>query len=158
MGSPAQKNETTGVLTSNRKARHDYHVLERIEAGIALRGTEVKTIRAGHASLTGAYASAKDGEMWIHHMNVPAYEHGNRFNHEPDRPRRLLLHAHEIRKLAAAIEQQGQTLVPLGLYLKNGRIKLDLGLCKGKTHGDQRETIKRRTADREAQRAMSGRG
>ncbi|MDA0577149.1 MAG: SsrA-binding protein SmpB [Verrucomicrobia bacterium] len=157
MGSPAQTKETAGVLTSNRKARHDYHILQRIEAGIALRGTEVKALRAGHASLTGAYALAEENGLWLKHLSIPAYEHGNRFNHEPERPRRLLLHANEIRRLAQAVEQQGQALIPLSIYLKKGLIKVELGVCRGKTHGDRRETIKARTTEREVRRAIASR-
>ncbi|MCE9616640.1 MAG: SsrA-binding protein SmpB [Lentisphaerae bacterium] len=155
MGSQARKE--TSVLASNRKARHDFHILNRVEAGIELRGTEVKSLRAGQANLTGAYARAENGQMWLYHLTIPAYEFGNQFNHDPERVRRLLLHKHEIDRLSALVEQQGQTLVPLGLFLKNGRVKVDLGICKGKTHGDQRETLRRRTADREAQRAIAAR-
>jgi SsrA-binding protein len=156
MASAAPKE--TSVLAVNRKARRDYTVLDHLEAGIELRGTEVKVIRAGQAGLIGSHVRIEDGEAWIHHLTVPGYEHGNRFNHDPERPRRLLLHRREIRRLAAAVEQHGQALIPLRLYLKHGRVKVDIGLCRGKTHGDKRETLRRRTADREAQRAMARRG
>jgi SsrA-binding protein len=138
----------------NRKARRDYHVLDRIEAGIELLGTEVKSIRGSHASLVGGFAKIEEGQVWLHGLNIPPYEHGNRFNHEADRPRRLLLHRREINKLQAQAEQQGHALVPLRLYLKRGRIKVELGICRGKRHEDKRETLKQRTADREAARAM----
>lgn len=147
----------SSVLASNRKARRDYVTLDRFEAGIQLVGTEVKSIRGGHASLAGGYASIENGEVWLQHLNIPAYEHGNRFNHEPARPRRLLLHRREIRRLTAQVEQKGFTVIPLSLYLKRGRIKVELGVCRGKRHEDKRETLKQRTADREAARVMAGR-
>ena len=138
----------------NRKARRDYHVLDRIEAGVELFGTEVKSIRGGHASLVGGFARIEDGQVWLHSLNIPPYEHGNRFNHEADRPRRLLLHRREINRLQAHTDRQGQALVPLRLYLKRGRVKVEIGICQGKRHEDKRETLKQRTADREAARAM----
>jgi len=152
-----QTSKDTSVLAANRKARHDYLVLSTLETGIELRGTEVKAVRGGEASMLGAYASVERGELWLHHLNIPAYEFGNRFNHEPKRARRLLVHRTELRRLAASVEQEGQTLVPLSLYLKRGIVKVELAVCKGKTHGDRRETLKRRTADREAQRDIAAR-
>ena len=153
MAAPAKPENPT--LAANRKARHDYAVLDRIEAGIALVGTEVKSVRNGKASLAGGFARIEQGEAWLHHVNISPYDHGNVFNHEPDRPRRLLLHRQELRSLAAETEQKGLTLVPLRLYLKRGRIKVELGLCRGKTHGDKRETLRRKTADQEARRAVA---
>lgn len=144
-------------LATNRKARRDYHVIERIEAGIALRGTEVKSVRNGHLSLAGAFGRAEPDGIILQGMTIQPYDHGNRFNHEPDRPRRLLLHKKEIERLRAHVEQKGCALVPLNVYLKRGRVKVELGLCRGKTHGDKRETMKRRTADREAARAIAER-
>jgi len=144
-------------LAANRKALRDYHVLERFEAGIALRGTEVKSARAGHVSLAGAYGRAEPDGITLHGMTIQPYEHGNRFNHEPDRPRRLLLHKREIDHLSAQVEQKGCALVPLNVYLKKGLVKVEIGLCRGKTHGDKRETMKRKTAQREAERAMAER-
>lgn len=152
-----QTSKDSSVLAANRKARHDYLVLSTLETGIELRGTEVKAVRGGEASLLGAYARVERGELWLHHLNIPAYEYGNRFNHEPKRARRLLVHRTELRRLAASVEQEGQTLVPLSLYLKRGIVKVELAVCKGKTHGDRRETLKRRTADREAQRDIASR-
>jgi SsrA-binding protein len=152
-----QTSKDTSVLAANRKARHDYLVLSTLETGIELRGTEVKAVRGGEASMLGAYASVERGELWLHHLNIPAYEFGNRYNHEPKRARRLLVHRTELRRLAASVEQEGQTLVPLSLYLKRGIVKVELAVCKGKTHGDRRETLKRRTADREAQRDIAAR-
>ena len=154
MATPGAQKEA-GPLASNRKARHDFEILSHLEAGIALLGTEVKSIRAGQANLLGSYARVDNGQVWVHHLNIMPYECGNRFNHEPERPRRLLLHRNEIRRLASLVDQQGQVLVPLSLYLKQGHIKLDLGICRGKTHGDRRETLKRRTSERETQRAIA---
>jgi len=132
----------------------DYHVLERIEAGIELRGTEVKSIRLGHVSMTGAYARIDEGEAWLLGLNISPYDHGNQFNHDPERPRRLLLHKAEIRKLQAQSEQKGLALVPLSMQFRRGKVKVEIGVCRGKQAHDKRETIKRRTADREAARAM----
>jgi SsrA-binding protein len=142
-------------VASNRRARHDYHILDRFEAGIELRGTEVKSIRAGTVSLAGAFARFEEGQLFLHGMNVAPYEFGNRFNHPNSRPRRLLLHRREIARLGVQQEQKGCALVPLSLYLKNGRVKVELGVCKGKQQFDKRETLRRRTADREAARAMA---
>jgi SsrA-binding protein len=141
-------------ITVNRRALRDYHVLERIEAGIELRGTEVKSIRLGHISMTGAYARIENGEAWLMGLNISPYDHGNQFNHAPERPRRLLLHKQEIRKLQAQAEQKGLALVPLAMHFRRGRVKVEIGVCRGKQSHDKRETIKRRTADREAARAM----
>jgi len=149
--------KTAATLAVNRKARHDYHIVERIEAGIELRGTEVKSMRAGQTSLAGGFARAREGEIFLYNVTVPAYEHGNRFNHEPDRPRRLLLHRREIVRLGAQIEQKGCVLVPLALVLRRGRVKVELGLCRGKRLDDRRETLRRRTAERETEREIAGR-
>ena len=153
MGAP----ETTArkTIASNRKALHDFFVMERVEAGIALVGTEVKAVRTGQASLAGSFARVENDEVWLHHANIPPYEFGNRFNHDPLRTRRLLLHRREIDKLKAHAEQKGHALVPLSLYLHRGRVKVDLGICKGKRQSDKRETLRRKTADMEAKRAMA---
>lgn len=143
------------VLATNRKARHDYHILDAIEAGIELRGTEVKSARAGEVSLSGGYAQIQDGQVILQHINIAPYVAGNRFNHDPERPRRLLLHKKEIRRLQGRVEQEGNTLVPLKCYLKHGFVKIELGLCKGKLQNDKRETIRRRDADRETSRAVA---
>lgn len=142
-------------LADNRKAFRDYFVLERFEAGIELRGTEVKSVRAGHVSLASAFADVDEGEAILRDLNIKPYEHGNRFNHDPDRPRRLLLHRREIDRLRGQIEQKRLTLIPLSVYLKRGLVKVELGLCKGKQHTDRREELKRRDADREARRAIA---
>ena len=142
-------------LARNRKALHDFEVLERLEAGLALVGTEVKVVRAGHAGLQGAYAQVdrNTGEAWLCGVNIPPYGFGNLFNHDSLRARKLLLHRRELLKLRAHEERKGCTIVPLSLYLKRGRVKCELGVCRGKDTVDKRETIKRRELDREARRA-----
>ena len=146
---------STKPLAANRKAFHDYFVIERYEAGIELRGTEVKCARDGHVSLPGGFARVEGDEVFLHNVTIPVYEFGNRFNHEPARRRRLLFHRKEIRKLQVQTEQKGHTLVPLSVYLKHGLVKVEIGLCKGKRQGDKRETLRRKTADREAERAVA---
>ncbi|MCC5849234.1 MAG: SsrA-binding protein SmpB [Verrucomicrobia bacterium] len=143
------------VLATNRKARHNYHILDTLEAGIALCGTEVKAIRNHELSIEEAFAVEHKGEVFLHNLHVRAYSHGNRFNHEPVRIRKLLLHKREIRKLAGQLSQEGLTLVPLDLHLRRGKIKVQLGIAKGKNQGDKRETLKKREADRDARRALS---
>jgi len=142
-------------IASNRKALHDYEVLDRFEAGIELRGTEVKSLRQGHVSMIGSYAQVENGQVILYGVTIQPYEYGNRFNHAPDRPRRLLLHKREIFKLQAGVEKKGHSLIPLKLYFKNRRVKVELGLCRGKKLFDKRETLKRKTADREAARAIA---
>jgi len=147
----------SGHVASNRKAFHDYRVLERFEAGIELRGTEVKSLRARQVSLAESYARPQADGIYVHRMHIQPYEHGNVFNHDPLRPRRLLLHRREMEHLAAQVTQKGRTLVPLAVYFKRGHAKLELGLCTGKELHDKRETLKRRTDTREAQREISSR-
>jgi SsrA-binding protein len=142
-------------IAANRRALHDYAVLERFEAGIQLCGTEVKSVRAGEVSLPGSFASVENGNITLHHLKISTYEHGNRFNHEPTRPRRLLLHRKEITKLQVQTDQKGFALIPLSVYIKKGHVKVELGLCKGKQQQDKRETLKRKTAERETQRAIA---
>jgi SsrA-binding protein len=144
-------------IAANRKAHHEYAVLDRLEAGIELRGTEVKSVKAGNVSLAGGFAREENGQVWLHSINIAAYEQGNRFNHDPVRPRRLLLHKKEILKLAAQSQQKGCSLVPLSMVVRRGLIKVEIGVCKGKTLGDKRETLRRKTAEREARRAISSR-
>jgi len=153
----ASKDKSYRNLALNRKALRDYVVQERHEAGIELRGTEVKSVREGHINLSGAYANVEGGQVKLYNVNIPAYEYGNRFNHEPDRPRRLLLHRKEINRLQVQTEQKGYALIPIRVYSMRGLIKVELGLCKGKRRGDKREVLKRRTADREADRAIKNR-
>ena len=147
----------SGTVARNRKALHDFEVLERLEAGLALQGTEVKVVRAGHAGLQGAYAQIdkNTGEAWLCGVNIPPYGFGNIFNHDSLRARKLLLHRRELLKLRAHEERKGCTVVPLALYLKRGRVKCELGVCRGKDTVDKRETIKRRELDREARRAVA---
>lgn len=144
-----------GVLATNRKARHNYEILETLEAGIVLAGTEVKSIRNRELSIEEAFAVEQKGELFLHNLHVRAYSHGNIHNHEPQRIRKLLLHRREIRKLGAQTSQQGLTIVPLDLHLRNGKIKVQLGLAKGKNVSDKRESLKKKQSDREARRAMA---
>jgi SsrA-binding protein len=145
-------------VATNRKAQRDYHVLEKIETGIELRGTEVKSIRAGNLNLTEGYARLeKSGEVFLHGVHINPYDHGNVFNHDPVRPRKLLLHRREIKRLFGQTAIKGHSLIPLRAYFKRGNLKVELGLCKGKQAIDKREDIKRKTADREMERAMRSR-
>ena len=147
------------VVAENRRARFDYHIEEKYEAGIALQGTEVKALRAGEASIAESYAEVKDGEVWLINSNIPEYSHGNRLNHEPRRPRKLLLNAREIGKLFGAVERKGMTLVPLSIYFNSqGRAKVELALAKGKQAHDKRQTIKERDWKRDKARLMRERG
>ena len=142
---------------SNRKAFHDYFVLERYEAGIELSGTEVKSIRAGTLNLKDAYCLVKGGEIFIKGMHVSPYEKGNIFNRDPDRDRRLLMHKKEIGKLAAKTAQEGLALIPLSVYFKDSRVKVEVGLCRGKKLYDKRESDAKRQAARDIDRAMKNR-
>ena len=141
------------VAAQNRKAFHDYFVEDRYEAGIELFGTEVKSIRQGAANLKDSFCTAKDGEVYAYHLHISPYEQGNIFNRDPDRPKRLLLHKREIRKLYDLQKQDGYALIPLSLYFKNGRVKVELGLCKGKKNYDKRQALAQRDAKREMDRA-----
>ena len=142
------------IAAQNRKAHHDYFVEDRYEAGIELAGTEVKSIRQGRVNLKDSYCVAKDGEIYAHSMHISPYEQGNIFNRDPMRPKKLLMHKSEIRKLDGLVSRQGYTLVPLEIYLKDGRMKLQLGLCRGKAEHDKRDTIAKRDADRDIRRAL----
>lgn len=144
-------------VARNPKATHDYHILETLEAGLMLRGTEVKSLRAGKASIREAYATLRNAELWLEGMHITPYEQGNRWNHDPVRSRKLLLHRRELERLIGQL-QQGRTLVPLELYFIRGKAKLGLGLAIGKKAHDRREDLKRRIADREIARAMATRG
>ena len=145
------------VLVQNRKARHEYFILETFECGIELCGTEVKSLRNGKANLTDAYASIDNGEVFIKGMNISPFEQGNIFNRDPLRVRKLLLHKQEIRKLIGQIKQQGLTLIPLSVYLKGSLVKVSLGLAKGKKLYEKREDIAKRDAKRDAERAIKAR-
>ncbi|HEX5633057.1 MAG TPA: SsrA-binding protein SmpB [Gemmatimonadales bacterium] len=141
------------LVAQNRKASHDYTILDTIEAGLVLAGTEVKSLRSGKASLQESWATIDDGEVFVHQMHIPPYEQGNRWNLDPVRKRKLLLHRSEIEKLRKAVEQKGQTLIPLKLYFTRGRAKLLLGVAKGRKSHDKREAIAERDAKREMDRA-----
>ncbi|NLM53963.1 MAG: SsrA-binding protein SmpB [Firmicutes bacterium] len=140
-------------IAENRKARHDYHIEETIEAGIALQGTEVKSLRLGRVNLRDSYAKVENGEVFLHGVHISPYEQGNRFNHDPLRVRKLLLHKREIRRLIGKTREEGYTLVPTKLYFKNGKCKVELALAKGKKLYDKRDAIARRDAERRARQA-----
>lgn len=142
------------VIAENRKARHDYFVEEKLEVGIILTGTEIKSIRAGRVNLKDSYAEISGGELWLTQMHISPYEQGNRFNHEPLRKRKLLLNKSEIVKLTAEVQQQGMTLIPLKIYLKQGLAKIELGLCKGKKNYDKRQDIAKKDAKRDMDREL----
>lgn len=141
-------------MAQNKKAFHDYFVEERLECGMELKGTEVKSMRQGRMNLKESFAIVKDGEVLVCGMHISPYEQGNQFNRDPLRPKRLLLHKNEIRKLDGLVARQGYTLVPLEVYLKDGRMKLQLGLCKGKAEHDKRDAVAKRDADRDIRRAL----
>lgn len=151
-----EKREDDGrkTIVRNRRARFDYELLDSLEAGIALRGPEVKSLRAGLANLADAYASVRGGSIFLHHLHIPPYPQAGRENPEPRRDRRLLLHRREIARLAGELGDPGMTLVPLSLYWKDGRCKVELGLVRGRKRGDKREAIRRREEEREVQRAV----
>jgi SsrA-binding protein len=145
------------VIAENRKARHDYFVEERYEAGIILTGTEIKSIRAARVNLKDSYAEVINGEVWLNQMHISPYEQGNRFNHDPLRKRKLLLNRSEINKLLGKVQQQGMTLIPLKIYLKQGLAKIELGLCKGKKSYDKRDDLANRDAKRQMERELRDR-
>ena len=140
------------VFAENRKARHDYTVLETIECGIVLTGTEVKSVRHGEVSLSGSYGAVLKGELWLVGADIAAYKFGNRFNHEPKSMRKLLVHAKEARDLQLKTEAKGLTLIPLKVFLKNGRVKVDLGVCRGKQLHDKRDALKKKALRRDLER------
>jgi len=146
------------IVVQNRKARHDYFVLETWEAGLELKGTEVKSIRLGQCNLKDSYAAVKDGEMFVYGMHISPYEKGSYFNTDPMRPKRLLMHKQEIRKANQNVMQKGLALIPLNVYLKDGRMKLELALCKGKKLYDKRDDLAKRDAKRDIERSMREKG
>ena len=150
--------EAVKVIAVNRRATHDYHIDDRIEAGIVLNGTEIKSIREGRVNLREGYARVIGDEAWLVNVHIAPYEQGNRYNHEPLRDRKLLLHRDEIATLVGKVRQRGYTLIPMQLYLKNGRAKVELGLARGKKQFDKRESIARREAQRDIDRALRARG
>ena len=147
----------SGQEIHNHKAGRDYHVLESVETGIALQGTEVKSLRAGQGNLNDAFARIEKAEAWLYNFHISPYDKGNRENHEPKRVRKLLLHKREILKMLGAVSTEGRTLIPLKGYFKGPHFKILLGIGKGKTHGDKRQDIKKRDVDREIRRAMARR-
>jgi SsrA-binding protein len=144
-------------ICRNRRAFHEYEVFDRLECGLVLTGTEVKSLRDGHANLEDAYAKIEDGEVFLIGSDIPEYAMGNRMNHKPKRPRKLLLHRREIGRFAGKASQRGFTLVPLRLYFKNGRAKVELAVCRGKQTHDKRQDLKKKDADREIRRTMNER-
>jgi SsrA-binding protein len=146
------------MVAVNRRARHEYDIQDTVEAGVVLTGTEIKSIRAGKVNLQDAYARVENHEAWLHNMNIAAYTQGNRFNVDPVRPRKLLLHRREIDRLLGRAQERGLTLVPLSVYLRNGFAKVELGVGKGKRLYDKRQSIADREARREAERALKDRG
>jgi SsrA-binding protein len=147
------------LIVDNRRARHDYHLLDKVEAGLVLSGTEVKSLRSGKATLQQAFAEVREGEAWLHGVHIPEYTQGNRSNHDPDRPRKLLLHRREIDRLYGQVREKGYTVVPTRLYFKEGRVKVELALARGKELRDKRRDVAERDARREMERALkSARG
>jgi len=151
------KGESKKIIASNRKARHDYAILELFEAGVALLGTEVKSLREGHASLTDAFATVDDGEVFLRNLHIPEYLHGSWTNHEPRRTRKLLLHRQQIDRLVGKIRDGNLTLVPLSLYFSGGNVKVELALARGKQAHDKRQDLARRDAQREVVRELGRR-
>lgn len=159
MARPRPAQEKVKTVAENRRARFDYFIEQTYEAGIALTGTEVKSLRFGEGSIAEAYAEVNDGGVWLVNSNIPEFSHGNRFNHEPKRPRKLLLHEREINKLHGAVAREGMTLVPLSIYFNGrGRAKVELALAKGKKAHDKRDSIKERDWKREQGRLLRDRG
>jgi SsrA-binding protein len=146
------------VIAQNKKARHEYHIVDTYECGLVLTGTEVKSLRAGRASLVDGYALIKDGEAWLQNVHIPEYEEGTWTNHEPRRPRKLLLHRYEILRLIGKTKETGLTLIPLAMYFKDGRAKVEIALAQGKKLHDKRQALAEKQAGREAARALARRG
>ena len=151
------KSEDIRMVSRNRRATHDYEISERLECGVVLVGTEVKSLRAGHCNLEDAYAKIEHGELWLIGCEIPEYAMGNRLNHKPKRTRKLLLHRRELNKFAGKASERGYTLVPLGVYFKNGRAKVEIAVGRGKQVHDKRDTLKKAEAKRDIQREMSRR-
>jgi SsrA-binding protein len=152
-----EQDDGTAMIARNKRARHDYHILQTWEAGLVLRGTEVKSLRDGKANLTDAYAIIKDGEIHLLNLHIAGYAHGNQFNHEPTRTRKLLLHKKEIQRMIGDVERKGLTLIPLDLYFKAGIAKVTLALGKGKQLHDKREDLKKKDDERDMARAARSR-
>jgi SsrA-binding protein len=152
------REEGRKLIAQNRKARHDYHLDDKLEAGLVLTGTEVKSLRAGRASLVDGYVDIKDGELWLRNVHIPEYTEGTWNNHEPRRPRKLLLHREQIRKLTNKTQESGLTIIPLSLYFQDGYAKVEIAVARGKKNYDKRQALAERQAKRDADRAMSQRG
>ncbi|HEY7919334.1 MAG TPA: SsrA-binding protein SmpB [Streptosporangiaceae bacterium] len=153
----ASKRQST-VIARNRRARHDYHLEDTVEGGLVLTGTEVKSLREGRASLTDGFAQIEDGEVWLHGVHIPEYTQGTWTNHEPRRPRKVLMHRKEIDRFASKVAERGLTIIPLELYFKDGRVKVELALARGKRSYDKRHDLAERDAAREVERAFRRRG
>jgi SsrA-binding protein len=158
MASTSRQQQQSTVIARNRRARHDYHIEDTLEGGLVLTGTEVKSLRAGRASLTDGFAQIQDGEVWLHGVHIPEYTQGTWTNHEPRRPRKVLLHRKEIDRWSAKTAERGLTIVPLALYFKDGRVKVELALARGKRTYDKRHDLAQRDAAREVERAFRRRG
>jgi SsrA-binding protein len=148
---------TEKLIAENRRARHDYQLLERVEAGVVLTGTEVKSLRQGRTVMGQAYADIREGEAWLNGLEISTYDQGNRANHEPVRPRKLLLHRRQIDSLYGQIREKGLTVVPTRLYFKDGRVKVELAVARGKERGDKRRDVAERDAKRQMERALKSR-
>ena len=157
MSEPTDREKAQKLVAENRKALHDFHILETFEAGLVLRGTEVKSIRDGRVNLRDSYARVEGGEVWVYNIHISPYSHRGYADHEPTRRRKLLLHRREIRKLIGKTVERGMTLVPTRMYFQNGHVKIAIGLARGKKAHDKRETIKRREAERETRAAVKER-
>ncbi len=153
-GGSAKNGDDEGVIARNKRARHDYHILETWETGIVLTGTEVKALRQGKATLTDAYGNVRDGEIFLLNLHIGQYEQGNVFNHEPTRTRKLLMHRREIRRLIGSVEREGLTLIPLDLHFRGGVAKVNLGLVRGKKLHDKRDDLKERAVHRDMERDL----
>jgi SsrA-binding protein len=158
MAKASKRKAVAGDVATNRQARHRYHLLDKWEAGLVLTGTEAKSLRDGKAQLKDGYAAVRDGEVWLHNVHIPPYAPAARENHEPERPRKLLLHRREIERLIGRTREKGLTIVPTRLYFSGGRAKVEIALAKGKDVGDKRATIKERELKREMDRGLRGRG
>lgn len=145
------------IIAQNRRARFDYAVEETLECGVVLEGSEVKSLRAGKVSFPDGYAAFENGELWLKNVHINEYSYSSVFNHDPDRPRKLLAHAHELKRLRRRVDEKGYTLIPLDFHFTKGRVKVELGLCKGKKLGDKRDSIKERDVKREMARAFRDR-
>ena len=152
MAKKDKEKDTEGVIAQNRKARHDYQILETMECGIVLHGTEVKSCRMRSVSIQDAFARVERNQILVYNLNISPYSHGNQFNHTPIRPRVLLMHKREILKIAQRVREKGLALIPLKMYLSHGKIKVELGLAKGKAYEDKRETLRKRQEDLELRR------